>query len=153
MSGSSPDSGVSGVAGAVSWLPPEHCEQVRVVGILELARIPFSASLAGVSISKAQRGMAKARGVQAGDPDLVIWRTPPAHPDRKGMCVEMKTPDLAPVTDKAMRWSGAKPHQRERLALLEAEGFLCVVGYGADDALNKILAAGYPLPLMPASGR
>ena len=69
------------------------------------------------------------------------------------MAVEMKTIDLKPSTDRAMKWSGAQPHQRERLQELENERFLAVVGYGADDAIEKIRAAGYPLPLMPRVAR
>lgn len=132
---------------------PEHREQVRVAAMLMLCGIPFSASLAGVGLSKAQRGKAKARGVQAGDPDLTIWRTPPAHPDRKGMCVEMKAPDLVPKTDRAGEFSGARPEQRARLEMLRANGWHVVVAYGHIDALTKIQAAGYRLPLMPSLGR
>lgn len=132
---------------------PEHDQQVIVAQVLMLARIPFSASLSGVNLTKAQRGMAKARGVQAGEPDVIIHRPPPAHPGLIGMAVEMKTIDLMPSTDRAMKWSGAQPHQRERLQELENERFLAVVGYGADDAIEKIRAAGYPLPLMPRVAR
>lgn len=132
---------------------PEHEQQVIVARVLELARIPFSASLSGVNLTMAQRGMAKARGVQAGDPDLMLHRAPPAHPGRLGMAVEMKTIDLMPKTGRAMKWSGAEPHQRDRLQVLEDEGYVCVVGYGATDALEKIRAAGYPLPLTPRLAR
>lgn len=132
---------------------PEHQQQVIVAQALVLARIPFSASLSGVNLTKAQRGMAKARGVQAGEPDIIIHRPPPWHPGLIGMAVEMKTVGMMPKTDRAMKWSGAEPHQRARLQELENEGFLCVVGYGADDAIEKIRAAGYPLPLMPRVAR
>lgn len=132
---------------------PEHQQQVIVAQALVLARIPFSASLSGVNLTKAQRGMAKARGVQAGEPDIIIHRPPPGHPGLIGMAVEMKTVGMMPKTDRAMKWSGAEPHQRARLQELENEGFLCVVGYGADDAIEKIRAAGYPLPLMPRVAR
>ncbi len=132
---------------------PEHYEQVIVAQALMLARVPFSASLSGVNLTKAQRGMAKARGVQAGEPDILIHRPPPAHPGKLGMAVEMKTIDLMPKTDRAMKWSGAEPHQRDRLQEFEDEGFLAVVGYGADDAIEKIRAAGYPLPMTPRVAR
>lgn len=131
----------------------EFHEQVIVVQALAMAGVTFSGSLNGCKLTKGQAGKAKAAGMVAGDPDLVIWDTPPAHPDRKGMCVEMKVREKAPKTDRAMRWAGAEVHQRARLEVLERAGFLCVVAYGADDALEKIRAAGYPLPLMPRVAR
>jgi hypothetical protein len=121
---------------------PEHDEQVIVANALTAAGILFSASLAGVGLSRAQRGKAKARGVQAGDPDLTIWLRPPAHSDRKGMMVEMKTTDES-KTLRADRFAGTSAIQRKRLIDLECEGFIVCVGYGASDALSKIRAAGY----------
>ena len=60
-----------------------------------------------------------------------------------GMVVELKLPSAKPKTDRAMRFSGAKPHQRERLARLEEAGFIAEVGYGEEDAIEKLERAGY----------
>ena len=125
----------------------EFREQVALVGVLRMARIPFSGSLNGVHLSKAQAGKAKAAGMETGDPDLTIWAPPPAHEGRVGMAVELKRPDLEPKTERAGEFSGARPEQRDRLEMLRANGWHVVVAYGCNDALNKIKAAGYPLPV------
>lgn len=124
----------------------EAPEQVRLVALLRATGLPFSGSLNGVRLSQHLAAAAKAAGMEAGDPDLVIWRSPPARPECKGFAIELKQPDLKPKTDRAGRWSGARPHQQERLEMLEAEGWWCVVAYGFDDAVQHIRAAGYPLP-------
>jgi len=123
----------------------EAPEQAALVAILRAAGVMFSASLAGLRLTPAIFVRAKAQGMEMGDPDITLWATPPALPDRKGMHVEMKEPGMQPKTDKADRWSGARPEQRARLAAMEREGWHCVVAYGCDDAVRKIAAAGYDL--------
>lgn len=123
----------------------EAPEQAALVAILRSAGVPFSASLAGVRLPPRLAGRAKAQGMEPGDPDLTIWATPPALPDRKGMHIEMKACELAPKTERAHRWHGARPEQKARLEMLEQHGWHCVVAYGCDDAVQKIKAAGYDL--------
>lgn len=147
MPGQAAERGVSGVVGVVKH--PEHNAQRVVVAALRLCGIPFSGSLNGVHLTKIQAALANASGMEPGDPDLTIWAPPPALPGRVGMAMEMKAPDLAPKTNRAGEFSGARPEQRARLEMLRANGWHVVVAYGHIDALNKIRAAGYPLPLMP----
>ena len=123
----------------------EHREQVAVVKVLRDSDAVFASSLNGLRLSPRLRLKAKAEGMELGEPDLCIYNPPPAFPGKVGTMLEMKVPGLKPKTDRAMRWSGAKPHQRERLALLERLGWHCIVGYGAIDAIEKLRAAGYPL--------
>ncbi len=59
-----------------------------------------------------------------------------------GVALEMKTIDKKPKTDRAHRWSGARPEQKEWLSTLEALGWTCFVGYGADDAAKKLSSVG-----------
>ena len=124
----------------------EWDEQVAVVRELTHAGVFFAASLNGVKLSKAAAGRAKAAGMVAGEPDIRIYDRPPgllvAH---AGMMIEMKTADKKPKTARAGEFSGAEPHQRERLEGLRARGWHCVVAYGARDALAKIADVGYPV--------
>lgn len=124
----------------------EWQHQCQIVRVLVICNICFAASLNGVHLSKAQAGKAKAAGMVRGEPDLRIYDPPPAYPDCVGMVIELKTPDKAPKTDRAGRFSGAEPHQRERLEALEQRRWHCVVAYGATDALTKMAAAGYSIP-------
>ena len=132
---------------------PEFDAQVALVALLRLSGIPFSGSLNGVRLTKAQSGKAKAAGMEAGDPDLIIWQPPPVfrllNSACPGMAIEMKAPELKPKTERAGEFSGARPEQRARLEMLRSFGWHCVVAYGAQDAVDKIQAAGYRLPLMP----
>lgn len=125
---------------------PEHDAQVALVALLRLSGIPFSGSLNGVRLTKAQAGKAKAAGMEAGDPDLIIWQPPPHWTTigfKAGMAIEMKAPELKPKTERAGEFSGARPEQRARLEMLRSFGWHCVVAYGTDDCLVKIRAAGY----------
>lgn len=130
--------------------PREHTdregpEQAALVEVLRAAGVLFSASLSGLRLTPAIFVRAKAQGMDRGDPDIVLWASPPALPQCKAMHVELKEPGLAPKTDRADRWSGARPEQRARMEALEREGYLCVVAYGCDDAVRQITAAGYDL--------
>jgi len=61
----------------------------------------------------------------------------------------MKAPELKPKTERAGEFSGARPEQRARLEMLRSFGWHVVVAWGVQDAIEKIQAAGYRLPLMP----
>lgn len=130
----------------------EYVQQVALVSALRMCRIPFSGSLNGVKLTEVQAAKAKAAGMEKGDPDLLIWAPPPGMPGKVGMVIEMKRPDLQPSTDRAGEFSGARPEQRERLEMLRGFGWHVVVAYTAGDALEKMRAAGYAVP-MGARGR
>jgi len=126
----------------------EHGHQVLVVDLLRRSGLLFAASLNGVRLSPGQRRKASAAGMEAGEPDICIYTPPPAVLDCVGMMIEMKPPKAKPRTKRGGPFSGCKPHQRERLALLQGLGWHCVVGYGATDAIEKLQAAGYPLQVL-----
>lgn len=128
----------------------EFDHQCCVIQVLITCGVDHAASLNGVRLSRSQQGKAKASGMVAGEPDIRIYDPPPALPDRVGTMLEMKVPSKAPKTDRAGPYSGCEPHQKHRLRELDARGWHCVVGYGADDALRKLKAAGYPIPTLPA---
>lgn len=127
----------------------EFDHQATVARMLQLAGLTFCGCIAGANLGRAARGKARAAGYIAGEPDLRIYDPPPAHPGKVGTMLEMKVPSKKPKTDRAQRFAGCDPHQRARLTLLEALGWHCIVGYGAHDALQKLAAAGYPLPRLP----
>ena len=149
---------------------PEAREQMALVQALRLAGIRFNAQHNGLHLSKSQAGKAKAMGTEKGCPDLLIFDTPPglwlcpachrrqsraigvparcnvcgiALGDPCGTAIEMKRPGLKPKTDRAGRFSGAEPHQREWLEALESRGWVVFVAHGCDDALMKLRELGY----------
>ncbi len=123
----------------------EAPEQEMVVRELLRAKILFNAQSNGLPLSKRAAVAAVKAGLVAGCPDLLIFDPPPNHPGRVGCALEMKTEALRPKTDRAGRWSGAKVHQKIWLDDLDARGWLCFVGYGAQDAIEKLASAGYPV--------
>jgi len=124
---------------------PEHEAQCAVVAVLRASGLVFASSLNGVRLSRTQAGKASRSGMEAGEPDLCIYDQPPNMPECIGMMIEMKRAKARPKTARAHRWSGALPHQRARMELLEARGWWCVVGYGAAGAIDELKAAGYAL--------
>jgi hypothetical protein len=128
----------------------EWAEQVNLVNALLSAGLMFSGSLNGVPLPVGVARMAKASGMVRGDADITIWTHPPAHPGAPGMMVELKLPSAEPVTERAGQFSGARPHQKDRLGQFQALGWHVVIGYGCADALCKIRAAGYDLSMLPA---
>lgn len=121
----------------------EWREQCAVVEVLEMHGIMYGASMNAARRNVFEQIYAKKSGIKRGDPDLFIYDPPQRQPDCHSMAIEMKVCGLKPKTSRAGKWSGAKPHQKKRLAMLEARGWHCVVAYGADDALAKMRAAGY----------
>lgn len=69
----------------------------------------------------------KAQGVKAGIPDIMV---PVASGDYLGLFIEMKRKKVAgcamPTVSK---------EQKHMMGLLEAQGYKCVVAYGADEAI------------------
>jgi len=121
----------------------EERDQQRVVAELRRAKILFNAQSNGLALGpKVARGAVLA-GLQKGCPDLLIFTRPPAHPERVGVALEMKVASKAPKTARAMRWSGAEPHQREFLGALEGLGWISIVAYGWRDALEQLHQLGY----------
>lgn len=77
--------------------------------------------------------MLKAEGVRAGVPDCLL---PAPRPDRTGngrtwhgMFLELKRSDHT---------NHPSPVQRDWLERLRAQGYLCIVAYGADEAISAI---------------
>lgn len=122
---------------------PEAIAQARVVRELRRAGLLFNAQSNGLPLSATASVKAVEAGLEAGCPDLLIFTPPPSRPEARGVALEMKRQEKKPKTDKAGRWSGAEPHQRRWLDQLDALGWICLVGYGAEDALRRLNALGY----------
>ena len=110
-----------------------HLRQFLIV-VSVMAALPvfdrlLHSSLVGVNLSKAQRGIAKARGVKPDLPDVNLdW----PMGGFVGMRVELKAPlDLVPD-------AGPTDGQLEQIIVLRAAGFYCVVSYGWEDAAGHI---------------
>jgi len=73
------------------------------------------------------------------DEDGLLLKTP------RGIAIEFKVPSKKPKTDRAGMWSGAEPHQKVYLDALLSEGWVCLMGYGSEDALEKLRALGFPV--------
>jgi len=74
------------------------------------------------------------QGRKKGVPDILIFNTPPAFPDKKGLALELKRDDpKAKPSDEQMKW----------LVDLNKQGWLCAVANGQDEALRKLQLAGF----------
>ena len=114
----------------------EFGEQSLVVRMLKHHNIPFTGILNQHVQSRHQQIVAtQHEGLQPGFPDMLIFRSPPAWPSLKGIALEMKQRHGKP--------SDVDPQQRVWLDKLAAEGWVAMVGFGADDALYKLQALGF----------
>ncbi len=116
-------------------LPTELTEQLTVVRSPRAAGLFFEAVPNGGRRDAREGRMLKVSGVVAGVPDLLIFTRPPNQPDKCGVALEMKR-------------SGGKPSdvtkaQQEWIAQLEDLGWICIVGYGAQNALDALRDLGF----------
>jgi len=124
--------------------PSELSEQIRLVARLERAGIVFFHVPNGGRRSRVEAITLKKSGVRRGVPDLVI-PVPPAQlhcsrcmrPAVVGAVVELKRADGKP--------SDVRVEQRHWLELFEANGWLAIVAFGADDAAEQLRRGGYAL--------
>lgn len=115
--------------------PTELSEQIAVVRSLRAAGIVFAAVPNGGYRNVREARMLKASGVVAGVPDLLIFTRPPSHPDKCGVALEMKRVGGKP--------SDVSKSQQKWMEDLSDLGWLCVVGYGAQDALEHLRSFGF----------
>lgn len=73
----------------------------------------------------------KTQGVKAGVPDVIITSPVPGRPEVRGVALELKTPK-GRLSDSQKSW----------LDGLEADGWVCLVGYGWSDAVAQIEKVG-----------
>ena len=115
--------------------PTELSEQIVVVRALRKAGIVFAAVPNGGRRDVREGRMLKASGVVAGVPDILIFSRPPLRPDKCGVALEMKRSNGRP--------SDVSKSQRQWLADLEALGWMCLVGYGAQNTFEGLRKMGF----------
>ena len=118
-----------------SALPTENQEQRAVVKVLREHSIPFIHVPNEGNRNKVNGWNLKMLGLSAGFPDLILFQTPPKFPNCKGLVIEMKR-----AKKSASRVS---PQQQEWWSLLEQHGYICMVAYGAAEAIAKLQELEY----------
>ena len=117
--------------------PTEMSEQIIVVRALRQAGILFASVPNGGRRDAREARMLKASGVVAGVPDLLIFTRPPLQPEKCGVALEMKRSNGKP--------SNISKAQAEWLDRLEKIGWVCLVGYGAQNAFEGLRKMGFPV--------
>jgi len=114
----------------------EVSEQIELVRALKRAGLLYCAVPNGGRRGKREAILLKASGTVAGVPDLLIFDAVGPY---IGAAVEMKRAKGLP--------SNVSKVQKKWLAELKERGWLCLVGYGAIDAVKKLTQAGYKITL------
>ena len=109
-------------------------EQIEVVRELKAIGLLYCAVPNGGKRHRGEAIKLKASGTVAGVPDILIFDAPP-NGGAVGTALEMKRADR--------KMGSVSKAQKYWLAQLEERGWLCLVGFGADDAFDKLKAAGY----------
>lgn len=111
--------------------PTEAAECVALASWLDRHEICYTHVPMGSSRSKQAGAVLKRMGAKAGVPDYLIFDCP--NRPNWGVALEMK------------RRTGGRvdPLQRAWLAKLEQRGWLPIVAYGAEDAIEQLKSLGY----------
>lgn len=125
--------------------PTEASEQAVVVRLLGKTRARFFAVPNGGKRAGKEGVSLRVQGVKPGVSDLLIVDRPPSMPYLLGTALEMKRTNGVPedVTPEQLQW----------LADFKARRWHVLVGWGADDALEKLRRAGYPVAVPPRPDR
>jgi len=118
-----------------SKVPTELQEQIAIAKVLRRSGICFTHVPNGGRRDRREGASLKLSGVQAGVPDILIFDAPPNSPSAAGVALEMKRENG--------RMSSLSAAQRKWLDLLAARGWVCIVGFGAMDAREKLRELGY----------
>jgi len=122
-----------------SSAPSEAEIQKDLVGVIDQARLLWTATANGGKRDKRTAASLKAQGVKAGVPDILIF-TPPPSGMFQGLALELKRPQ---GFGKARGRVSA--HQRVWLEELRAIGWRAEVAYGYDHAIEILKSSGYDL--------
>ena len=110
----------------------EGLEQFNVAEWLRFHKIPFLHPANEARRNRLLGIMLKLLGLEPGAADLIIFRTPPRFPDKKGVAIEMKS-----LTGKATK------DQMAWLDMVEREGYVTAICPGAWAAINLLEELGY----------
>ena len=115
--------------------PSELSEQITLVRALRRHGILFCAVPNGGLRTRQGAMRLKASGVERGVPDILIFDSPPNQPDKRGLAIELKRVG-APASSVGL-------HQQRWLNALDDRGWLVVIAYGANDALELLRSLEY----------
>lgn len=113
----------------------EDKAQQDVVTWLDSRGYLFTATANGIWTSKSQGSKLKRTGVKAGVPDILIFDPPPARNGAVGLALEMKRASCSK--------SNISEKQLSYMFRLEEKNWLCVVAFGADQAIKALISFGY----------
>ena len=114
--------------------PSEHAEAVALARYLTLRRLTFAHAPNEGKRSPRAAAILKAEGMSPGVPDYLIFDRIPAQPEIRGVAIELKR--------RAPAYRAPTISQRRWLAALEAQGWLCHVARGAEDAIAWLVGIG-----------
>ena len=110
--------------------PSESEEQKRVVGWLQAAKVPHFAVPNGGARDGRYAKRLKLEGVVSGVPDLIIVKPSP----RTGQSVALEMKSLK---------GKLSDNQKIFIPKMEKQGWIVLIGYGADDAIRQLRKEGY----------
>ena len=115
----------------------EEQEQMTVVNYLRYQYPNVLFNISPVNCTNAQQGVKNKRmGANSGCPDLMLFSP---NKNYHGLFIELKTPEKKDCFGKVYQKKGVvKKHQQEYIDKLNNAGYLAVVCYGADSAIEII---------------
>ncbi len=122
-------------AKARARVPTEHAEAVAFASWLQRRGILFAHAPNEAKRSHALAARLRAEGMSPGVPDYLIFSRVPIHPEARGVAIELKRrrPAFRPPTISQRQW----------LARLEAEGWICYVAQGAQQGIEFLHGLGF----------
>lgn len=126
---------------------PETREHVRLVAVLVEAGLVFQHSPNGERRTREGAGRLRRMGTSPGFPDLIVLTPPPARPGCPGVALELKAPERRPARPVSPPWAPScfSAAQRDWLERLESLGWVSLVAYEAEEAVQQLAALGYPV--------
>jgi len=107
--------------------------QKELARVLDHAGLCWTATANGGKRDKRTAASLKAQGLKPGVPDILIFNSPPHHPEAKGLALELKR----------AKGGRASPHQKIWISELERLGWIATITHGLDQALDELIKAGY----------
>ena len=114
-------------------LPTEAQEQIWITHHLDRLGLTYFHVPNGGHRRIQTASLLKKMGVKSGVPDLIILEPPPAHPDAKGLVMEVKR----------SKGGSLSRNQEDWLERFKGAGWIAIVCKGAEDAYEQLQTLGY----------
>lgn len=115
--------------------PTEEQEQRRLALYLDRLGLLWCHVPNGGNRNKITGGKLKAQGTKRGVPDVLIFESPPKHPNALGVAVELKRQKGGKLSNEQRTW----------LLRLSERGFVTYVAHGFEDARDFLAGLGWGL--------